>query len=225
MRSNTQPKYIIKYFNKYDTKEYHTIISLICLHGDLNLLKFMLQVARDNNLFDTIDWFHVTNKGHTLISLTAFENKCEIAQFLLNNIFNSYENLDHNILSMKDINGHTPLFIAVLRDHVEIFKLLLSYSKKELWLRNNCGEMPIHKACSLNKIKVLEAMLNDNDCNTSKHLNATTYASRRAKDTGTGSTPLLMSVTGGQVECVKMLCNHKNVDILAGKFTARKGQF
>ena len=205
---------IKKYLNEYQTNRYDTIISQICGYGDLECLKFMLKIAQDNNLTDTIDWFHVSNTGYNLIHFAGKnqENNYEMIEYLLNNIFSDYQTFEYNILAMQDSTGYTALHYAAARDYVQIFRLLVSYSSAELYAYDHEGLMPIHHACKRGNIKVLDYILNDKKYNTSRHLNACILKRNRG---GEHTSSLVLAVKHSQIECVKMLCNSDNVNILA----------
>ena len=78
---------IKKYINTFEMKRYDTILSLTCRFGNLECLQLILQHAKDNNFSAEIDYFVATNKGQTLIHLAAENNKYEIIEYLLKNIY------------------------------------------------------------------------------------------------------------------------------------------
>ena len=121
------------------------------------------------------------------------------------------------MFELQDMNGRTPLHIAAIKDHDKIFELLLSYSDAELWTTDTSLRYPIHLACGSRCIKVLKFMIENKVCNDEKYLNA--WIPRGKKHLN--RTPLVFAIENRKVDCVKLLCDQENVDIVSGKRSLR----
>ena len=100
-------------------------------------------------------------------------------------------------------NGFTPLIHAVIHNHTEIVRYLLTLSELQLDTRDRHGMTALHRACyRYNNIAVLRLLCKDRRC-TSSVVNI--------KDGG-GWTALTVAVYGGSLEIVKEVEKIKGVD-------------
>ena len=100
-------------------------------------------------------------------------------------------------------NGFTPLIHAVIHNHTEIVRYLLTLSELQLDTRDRHGMTALHRACyRYNNIAVLRLLCKDRRC---------TPSVVNIKD-GLGWTALMVAVFDGSLEILKELEKIKGID-------------
>lgn len=108
--------------------------------------------------------------------------------------------------------GWTILMALALTDSVDVAQWLIESQGALLNLGNDCGETPLHAACTNGQIGMLEMLI-------SKGANVNQVTTSLAGDNSLGNTyagmaPLHSAVRFGQIECIKILLRHgANIDL------------
>ena len=87
-----------------------TPLSLATLRGHCNIVDFLLRSGADTNI--------KRNDGETVCCIAAYEGYLEIVKLLINS--------NPLLMEARNNNKHTPLYLAVFRNHFSVVKFLLA---------------------------------------------------------------------------------------------------
>ena len=116
-------------------------------------------------------------------------NNNNIFNLINENNINKLESINSNVLKSKNNDGDTPLMYAILKDKIDIAKLLIDKGCK-LDMQNNDGDTPL--MLSVKYSKDIPKLLIESGCN----LNLQDKA---------GNTPLMISILKGRIDIARLL--------------------
>jgi len=159
----------------------------------------------DQNKANIIDIIHnnlITSKQKKFINDVYIKSSTNkhfliILNHLLTHLKKTYLNLDINLTNSI---GNTALHNAVLKNKLEIVKLLLAQDKIEVNIPNNEGKTPLYYAVLENKLEIVELLLKHQKIDVNLKNNI-------------GKTPLYYAVLENKAEIVKLLLEHKKIDV------------
>jgi len=118
----------------------------------------------------------------------------EVQQLLTNN-------LQINVNWQDNFGETTPFWIACLKRHIEVIKLLLKDKRVDVNQSNNDGQTPFYIACQNGQIEIVKLLLEDERVDINQG------------NSEFGNTPFWIACWQGQLETVKLLLNDKRIDI------------
>ncbi|GIY74195.1 ankyrin-3 [Caerostris darwini] len=156
------------------------------------------------------------NDGQIALHVAARFNRLKTVKHLVE--------VKHVSLNDRDVNGKTPLFIAVENDCREVVEYLLQHGANAL-IKNAIGVLPLHTAIRLNFVDVVKILLEKEtnvDANLSSCGCTSLHFAAEVEDlalvniliekkadvnfkTEFGDTPLILAVQKGHLEVVKNL--------------------
>ena len=188
-----------------------------CEHGDTDLLKHLVSVAKCNPTLTSSQWgtaihlivmlinqqedidskfLYVMDVCSTQIDCvndradTPLLLACKMAK---NNVVTML--LEHNANPCcKDSTGDSPLHVACKSQMVDMVKTLLHY-KADVSCKNSAGNTPLHIACGYHLHDIIDMLLQ--------------YEADTASQNSHGDTPLHIASRSGVGECVRLLLDHK----------------
>lgn len=157
--------------------------------GHFNCLELLLENTEDSNVVNCYD-----TKQRTPLTLAVANSNPECALLLL-----KYK-ADCNL---PDVNKHTPLFRAVVkeRDH-QLVELLLSHGA-QVMIQDANGKTPLHLAAACGRVKALASLIKVNS------------TAATLKD-DQGCTVLHWACYNGNSNCVEYLLEQNVIDSLEG---------
>eukprot|EP01084_Bolivina_argentea_P149005 260384_1 len=166
----------------------HTdIVEMLISHSNR-----MKQNKMDHGILD-IDKSDI--KGFTALYVASQNNHTFIVKLLLQN------GADTNATNTI---GNAPLWIAALRGHVEVVRVLLSHPDTDIDYQNLNGITALYIACENNHIEVVKLLLHPTNFisdNVRKGVNV-----NLAKHDG--CTPLWVASSKGNIECIELLIKY-----------------
>ncbi|KAL4802456.1 ankyrin repeat-containing domain protein [Aspergillus unguis] len=103
--------------------------------------------------------------------------------------------------NVRDINGATPLSLAVQRGHVNAVQALLK-ARVSLNTVDNSGRSPLHYSVYFNHPVVAKLLIDEEDIDVNV-----------ASAKWSGYNPLMVAAASGLTECLELLLAHKNIDV------------
>lgn len=195
-----------------DKNENSTIIDLLCMKGNLDLIKLILHSKNEkksNNRkinFSLID-SHGRNLFHYLLSQSTIEKQELDAVEIFNYFFNEYNKINSSsknefikLIQKPDNNGNDALAISLLNGWYKITQLILQQIPQHSTLNQICnsdGNNYIHCAIKGNNIKCLIVVLYYSDL---KHLEDKNHDNL---------TPLKLAEDKGRLCAVKLIEHFK----------------
>jgi len=177
---------------EYDLKKARTAVHMACIHGHLNIVKYLINSGCDANYCRDTD-------GCAALHLASENGYASIVRFLLGS-----SRYGINI-SASNGNGDTPLHLACFQGHAKVVRELVNSQLCDLNASNLEGNTPIHTACISGAFECVKLLVNLNreDC-VADHPNQKT-----------GDTPLHTAAHHGHIGIVKcILRSSKTSNIL-----------
>ena len=176
----------------------------------------------------TTNTFETDNDGNNALHLLMMSEHPSNLQYILENVF--FPNTDEinkiglaAIKHQNTINGDTPLHLAMRIPNGEVagecVKKLLKYNCDAVANKyNKSGHLPIHIACLNNNWHGLAVMMQNELYGRNNNVNLTTMTHDESKTDSKNYTALSISVSMEHHQCVKILCQNKNIQIDADMF-------
>lgn len=155
-----------------------TVIDLLCMKNDLNLIKLILEPTPHKINFNLYDSNKRNLFHYLLLHFYKNEKQEPFIIEIFNYFFNEYiidintavQNDFLNLLIQPDVNGNIALTLALLNGWNELTQLILKVMKFEQVV-NNDGNNFIHCAVEGNNIKCLKVILYYSNVNDLKKVN------------------------------------------------------
>ena len=138
-----------------------TPLHYACHHSHIDIVQYLLSTGKVNplarNKDDESPMLIIEYRKLPMLHLAAREGWMDIAINLITK--HKYD------INSKDSHGHTPLYYAVINNHLEVVKYFIDKQHYDPMTRDNNGDTPLHIACRHSHIDIVRYLLSTDKIN------------------------------------------------------------